>query len=386
MFLNSAQNERLVYSFPARTNLAENPYNSIFSENMERMGWIVKDATIFESIFGRPAIVHLHWPQATTSGKITTVLRRIVTLLAMLLVQRFKGARIVWTVHNVNAHDAVRPRLEKALMSIVTRLLDGLVFLNKYSREEAIKRYPRLQPLPLAQVAHGVYGTSYPPPPDKQSAREEWGLSGDDTVVGFIGDIKAYKGLHSLLDAASSVTPGLLHTFIAGRFKDAHYAAHIKRTMNFMLGKGHKITLLERRLSDGEMMSAMAASDVIAFPYSSSYNSGLALLAAEKGFPIIMSNNPAFADLVEQIGQERAQTFECLGGEMLLAVANRYRGKEATQSKNFMEHNDWARISAAIDQLYRILLNNRLVTHLPSISRRDQTALQSEEMSRKRYD
>ena len=357
MSVKHTQNERLVYSFPARTNFAENPYNSIFSKNMERMGWILKDATIFESIFGRPAIIHLHWPQATTSGKAATVLRRIVVLLAMLLIQRCKGARVVWTVHNVHAHDAVRPRLEKALMSIITRQLDGLVFLNKYSCEEAIKRYPRLRRLPYAQVTHGTYGSSYPTPPDKLSARDEWGLPGDDTVVGFIGDIKAYKGLHRLLDAASSIKPGQLHIFIAGRFKDARYAADIKSRMNIMLRQGHKITLLEQRLSDSEMMSAMAAADIIAFPYSYSYNSGLALLAAEKGFPIVISNNPAFSELVEQIGQGRAQTFDDLGGNDLLAAAERYRGEEATQSNSFMQHNDWATISAGIDQLYRTLLS-----------------------------
>jgi glycosyltransferase involved in cell wall biosynthesis len=345
-----------ILASPARRNRAANPFNFLLSEALAADGCEVVDLDgeafsrwdVFR-LRGRWDVFHIHWPQNYARS-----LKGVVVLSGRLAAQRLKGARIVWTVHNVLDHDQQHPRLERILMWFVARLVHGLIFLTPSSRVAAYERIPGLKAKPYAVIPHGLYGER------SQKTRDEsralFKLPRDGLVVGFFGDIRQYKGLDVLLDAFADTRPGQATLFIAGAFADAAYGTKIRARLSVLTTAGHSVVFREERIDNATLVDAVRACDLVALPYRAAWNSGLAILVLENRGRILASSAPVFRELQHKLGPKWVETFdERLTGEKLLTALERKSDGDADRLKTFCESRSWSEISAATIAFYKRL-------------------------------
>lgn len=297
-----------VMSFPARSTRAANPYNYLLAEALEAEGWRVVEPGLATALTAHADIVHVHWPQAPLNQKALVAVRRLVAMTLVYGVQRLRGAKLVWTVHNVRSHEAKRPRAEGWYMRLFVRLLSGAIFLEESVRADAVARWPRLARLPCCADRHLLYGDAYPPADPARSPAFAALADTPVPIVAFVGDLKEYKGLRRFLQAVRGIAPGRVQTLIAGRFRDQRFAADMRAAIAQAQDEGHAITLREGRLDDQEMVDALAVADVLVLPYVTESNSGLAILAAERGVPMLLSDSAVFRHLKAELASDLIET------------------------------------------------------------------------------
>lgn len=344
-----------ILALPARCNRRKNPYNAVLADELEGLGWSVEEATIRSAVATRADIVHIHWPQAPASERLPLALRRAAGLLLLLIVQKAKGARIVWTIHNVRSHELKRPRFEKLLMRAVVRLLDGFIVLNRHTPDAAIAAFPPLRRLPSALVPHFIYGGSYPPAPSRDEARSRFGLPSDLPVVGFVGELKRYKGLDRALAALQETPPGSMTGFIAGAFRDGGEAARVRQIVADARACGRDIRLHEGFLDDARLISAIAACDLLLLPYASASNSGFAILAAEHGTAMLLADTPIFRDLAEELGPPTQVDEGFTGDDVLRAARSAMTLGPLSPPESFRTFRSQRRAAELTDGFFREL-------------------------------
>jgi glycosyltransferase involved in cell wall biosynthesis len=343
-----------ILASPARRNKDKNPFNFLLSEALAGQGCEVVDLDHRNGFSAGWDVIHIHWPQQTARGPLPNALKRTLILAAHLLVQRLRGAHIVWTVHNVHGHDQNNPALERALMWFVVRLLHGVIFLSESSRQEAYAGLPALAAKPSAVIPHGVYGRRSEK--SRAGARAGFGLPSNGFVVGFLGDIKPYKGLDRLLDAVAETAAGQVTLFVAGAFQDADYGARIRARVGDLAASGHAIVFREERLDDAALVDAIRASDIVALPYVAISNSGLALLVLENQGRILASDAPVFRELERELGAEFVQVVGArFSGADLMAAAGKGSDEATRRMEAFCEARSWPEIGAKTVGFYRQL-------------------------------
>lgn len=347
-----------VLASPARRNRDQNPFNFLLSEALSAEGCEVVELDRRNSLLGRFDIVHIHWPQREARGRLPRALGRSGLLLVRLTVQRLRGARIVWTVHNVHAHDQENTSIERALMRWVTKLVGGVIFLSASSREAAYAEMPELASKPFAVIPHGLYGQRSER--SRGDARAWLGLPPESRVLGFLGDIRPYKGLDVLLDAFAETPPGEVTLFVAGVFPDKSYGVAMEARVAELAAQGHAIVFRRERLDDAALVDAIRACDAVALPYRAIWNSGLATLVLENGGRVLASDAPVFRELQDELGPDRVRIAK--GGPTAATLIAATEGAPEEGSKRlaeFCEVRSWSRIGADTVGFYRRLARGR---------------------------
>lgn len=346
-----------ILASPARRNRAANPYNFLLSEALTAQGCEVVDLDgpafsrwdIFRAK-GRWDVFHIHWPQHYAKS-----IKGVFVLVVRLLVQRMKGAKIVWTAHNLYDHDAGHPILERVLMWFVARLIHGVIFLSPSSRPAAYAQIPALRQKPCAIIPHGLYGVRSGHTPAQ--SRPQFGLPHTGAVVGFLGDIRAYKGLDLLLDAFAEIAPGRMTLFIAGVFADAEYEKIARGRLSSLLEEGHSVVLHERRLDHEALAEAIRACDLVALPYRKSSNSGLALLVLENQLRIIATDLPVFRELESELGSNWVRILDRNpSGDALISALESTDVQDVERLNAFCAARSWTGIGRATIEFYRQLV------------------------------
>lgn len=337
-----------VHAYPGRSNRAWNPYTYLLTAALEAQGVEVIDPVGTQRVLDRADIVHVHWPQKpAVARRLPIALYQTTRSLFEWAAQRAQGARIVWTVHNVHSHERTHPLLERILMWIFVRMIGGAIFLSESTRQAAYREMPSLRGKPSVIIPHGVYGDYYVRERTPEQTRAALGL-GDGPVLGFLGEIKPYKGLDLVLQAFERTEDPDITLLIAGRFSDKRYGAAMRQKIETLRGMGKAIIFKEGRVSDQELVETIAAIDLVALPYKVVWNSGFALLALETGAPILTTDEPIFVELEKELGPEWVQPVRGGIGDAALKVV-----RKAQMSPQALTKLDTFRRSRAWDGLAR---------------------------------
>ncbi|MBW4665694.1 MAG: hypothetical protein KME01_16115 [Chroococcus sp. CMT-3BRIN-NPC107] len=111
-----------------------NPYQKLLSQHLEELGVQVEGVKrISYSLAGKylknkPDIIHLHWlhPFFLEKSMVKSTLR-LITFLSKLIIFRIAGIKIIWTTHNLNAHDNQNLLLDRLCTFVVTRLAHAVI-------------------------------------------------------------------------------------------------------------------------------------------------------------------------------------------------------------------------------------------------------------------
>ena len=336
-----------------------NPYVTLLRNSLSGVAIDVTGLSTLAAIASPPAILHYHWPQNVVSHRSgARGLKNVAATLIRIDWLRRRGTRLVWTVHNLQAHSSKSRWLENLYMTMFVRRLDGIIFLDRSVREEAIRRFPLLGDKPWALIPHGIYGAAGSNS-RKREYRRQFGLSEKGSLVGFIGDIRPYKGLASALDAFESGQEGLPGLFIGGAFADDLEAPLIRKRIEALRSAGHNITHLERRFDDREIAEAIRACDALLLPYSAGSNSGLAVLGLETQVPLICSDLPMFSSMQAEMGKYWVRIAEVWSAKSLKeAMAVARTPSDLLVWQNFIELRQWTNVAALTRDFYQKLNEN----------------------------
>lgn len=309
-----------IHVFPA---WAQNPYLNMLYVGARSEGWRIEGSKTVEALIdalpglAEGDIFHIHWtsPILAASATHKHAERALQRFERILLKLRKTGVRIVWTVHNTLAHNAPHPDLEIKLARMLGQRADRIIQLNASTRE-AVSEFYELPSEKIVTLRHASYAGIYSEPPSQQEARELLGISASASVVGFVGQIRGYKGIPTLLRAAGKAS------------------ARVNDLVLVLAGKTppEDIPLIERELpigvptvrrhsfiSDAHISRWFAACDVLVFPYERVLNSGSVLLSATFARPCIL---PAEPHLVAEYGSQPWVSFYGTGHDQASALAD----------------------------------------------------------------
>ncbi|MCH1882329.1 glycosyltransferase [Agrococcus sp. ARC_14] len=287
--------------FPA---YRENPFLGMLLGAAERAGAEIVDTRTLDELEAalavRPAetVLHAHWtnPIAQSTNNPIVAARNAHRFRRMVERAQRQGARVVWTVHNVLPHNAKHARVERGIHRFLAGAADRIHVMHPDTAALAAGEYT-LPTERVRHIPHPSYIDAVPPAADRAAARARLGISDGALAVLFLGQMRAYKGVLELIEAAGQAAGGReLVLLLAGNATadetvaiDAALAAHPQLTAVRHLDF----------VADAELPGWFAAADVVALPYRHILNSGSLLLAATYGVPVLL---PAVPHLVREHG------------------------------------------------------------------------------------
>lgn len=234
---------------------------------------------------GRPGVLHLHWPHRYLRPRYgSTSLARWGTTFELRLLRRL-GVRIVWTIHNVGAHDGGRSDAETRGQEAIASLCHAIICHCEAARTLAADAWG-LDARTRARmhvVAHGNYAGVYPDTVGREEARAELGLARDETVLLFLGQVRPYKGVLELIEAFRTIERSHVRLLVAGQVE----RRALSQTLRHAAAGDTRISLRLGRVKDPRMQLFLRSADAMVLPYRDVLTSGSAVLGMTFGLPIV---------------------------------------------------------------------------------------------------
>jgi glycosyltransferase involved in cell wall biosynthesis len=240
-------------------------------------------------------ILHVHWVFGFefTGSYRNAWLRRASYLwyLVVLGCAASIGIRVVWTLHNLLPHQQVFPDDVRARR----RLLGAASLVIAHSSQALAELEDTVgAPRRAIVISHPRFHDG-PAPPRRFSLPRR---------VLLFGRIAAYKGVEETADAFDRVAPTTsIELTVAG---ECHDPSLRERLVGLARRHPERVHLRLEHVPDGDLAALFADHDVQWLPYRRATTSGAAMMGAELGIPLAVSELPTF-DAVPglRLGQDR---------------------------------------------------------------------------------
>lgn len=286
-----------IHQFP---NWASNPYINMLTQIVIAEGWELEGSLTAAELISalqllrKGDVVHIQWTQPIVQDMSDrTRAKDSLNAFKQAIVRASRdGIAIVWTIHNLLPHSAKYVDLEIQLCEFLAQVADTIVQLTPITADAAHSLY-ELPPSKLVTLRHASYIGVYGEAPAPRDARVELGIPLSSPVVGFVGQIRYYKGVTLLLKAIEILSRRIddLTLVLAGKTSPSEVEAlerELPRSVRAVRRHGF--------VPDEDLGVWFSACDVMAFPYRNILNSGSVLLAATYGVPVVVPAEPAFVD------------------------------------------------------------------------------------------
>lgn len=291
---------------------------------------------------GRPDILHLHWLHEQIMGHRERPSGfRMLRLAAELKVFRLLGVRVVWTIHNLRAHETTDPETELRFNGwIARRLCDRLIVHSEAARAAVVSAYrlPTGAAEKIAVVPHPGVAGHYPTGVSREQARRRFGLGNGDRVFLFVGKVRNYKGVNRALDVFRRIPGERLRFIIAGSPKPLEVGNRLRNTCN-----DPRVILKLALVPSDEIQVYMAAADVVVCPFLRVLTSGSLLLAMSFGKPVVVPE----LDVIRDVVDEEGAIFFDPGSDADLERA--FRRAASLDSASLLRMGEWNSVRARKD-------------------------------------
>jgi len=240
-------------------------------------------------------VFHVNWPERLARSKRPHVaLGRALRFAVDLARLRRRGVPIVWTVHNLKAHENRNPRVGRFVRACVLFFASGLVHLSRAGHRELARAEGRSRKLPSRVIPHPA--TQAPVFAEERTrARKDLGVAQDERLLLLLGNLRPYKGASELVEAFETLADPHLRLLIAGRAKTSKL-----RTRFAALAKPPRIQVETEWLETERYRRILAASDLVVLPYRDFLNSGVMIDALSAGIPVLAPHSAVTQELDEQ--------------------------------------------------------------------------------------
>lgn len=332
-----------VLAWPAFLNRFLNPYNWLLYTHMARLGARVDEFTPTRLLrTGRYRVWHLHWPDFILNQRSERLARAWLGLLLRLIDSaRRRGVKVVWTVHNLRAHEGCHPGLERWFWPRFTRRLDGYISLTETSRRAALERFPALGGLPGSVVPHGHYRGVYADSLTRAQARAALDLPQRARVYVFIGHVRPYKNVPALVAEFRRLADPRAVLLVAGR----PHAPELRDEVERAAGNDPRVRLELGFVPGRRVQLYLRAADLVVLPYAEILNSGSSLLALSFDRPILVPSKGSLRELQSQVGADWVRTYDGVLDAAVLADGMRWALETRRGDLAPLEMFDWTSVA-----------------------------------------
>lgn len=281
----------------------ENPYLNLLELSARAAGYRFAGATTHSELLRELRrlrggdVAHIHWttPLVQEAADEADAGERLQTLLDALRAARRRGARLIWTIHNRLPHELRFREGEIALYRGLADLVD-VVHVMAPDTARVVADVVALDPRKVRVIPHPSYEGIYDVGGvDRETARAAFALAPQERAVLFLGQIRPYKGVDALIEAAAAVD-GDIALLLAGVVKEQS-----ADDVAALIPDGLRAITHFSFVPDGDLARWFRAADVAVFPYRAILNSGSVHLAATFRVPVVLPDEP---HLREQFGAE----------------------------------------------------------------------------------
>lgn len=340
---------------PSFKERAGNPYNWLLYTHIEKLGHHVEEYSPFGILKGNFDIWHLHWPEFFLNEEnIFLVWRRFATTYGLLRSARARGMRIMWTVHNLHAHERLHPAIENCFWNLFTPMLDGYIYMSEVGKEAVWSRFPRLAKLPGFLIPHGHYRGIYPDTVSRAEARRKLGLAASAPVIAHIGNIRPYKGIPHLIRTFKGMGNSDAVLLVAGRSEWEKLTREIEAESSSHPG----VRVVPGFIPEEDVQLYLRAADLVVLPFREIFNSGSALLALSFDKPILVPGIGSLGELQRCVGEEWVKTY---AGELTtecLASAIDWARKAPRPARPDLGQYDWEQIATKTVEAYQTVCSS----------------------------
>jgi beta-1,4-mannosyltransferase len=285
-----------------------NPFVSIFLDGLKQAGCEVISIDHLKAFKGQaPDILLLHWADRVYWYNNTIKTSFAILFLLHHLRRRSPRTKVVWLVHNIKPHDAgpVRHFLWGPYIRAFARQVDGFLTLSPGTIGEVRSAFPELATAPADYVWHPSYPGAELSCDERLAARALYGWNDTDSVLGYCGLIRPYKGMEELVGAFLRTSRTDLRLLVAGRPYDAETATWLEAAA----AQDTRIKLDLRYLTNSEFRQTLGACDVMLAPFREYLHSGSIVHALSANRPVVTPVTPFSESMREQLGGDWMRTY-----------------------------------------------------------------------------
>ncbi|KQP21183.1 hypothetical protein ASF45_03080 [Pseudorhodoferax sp. Leaf265] len=320
-----------------------NKFIDLFRTSIESAGNATYDFSwSWAKVWAADAII-LHWPdQFFRKSDLPGSLKLYAKITMLWAAKILGGRRVVWVAHNLTPHDTAV--VDAKLRDRFFDTLDGIIFLSRRSQQLVEEQYPRLRSKSSLVTVHGHYRDVALSPPLVYRPPQ------GNVRLGYVGLIRPYKNLDTLVSAAAAVPA--IHMHVSGMAQDAN---DLLEDLQRRAQGAPNITLDARTtpLDDAEVERLIDASDGVVLPYRNILNSGSALHALSRNRPVLAPKIGSLPELQEHVGSDWLYLYEGdLTPKVLEDFADRLRSRRFDGTAP-LDAYDWLPIGRAIDGFLR---------------------------------
>lgn len=290
------------------------------------------------ALLSRFDVFHVHWPEIfVTGGRRDKRLVRQFLFLLVLLKLRIQRVPLVRTQHNVDLPEGLN-RWEIWLLRLFERRTTLIIRLTEET--------PCTKP--VATIPHGHY---------QEWFRDYPQVSPVPSRLGYVGLIRRYKGVETLLDAFSQTTAPQLGLSVSGNPSSTDLATALRGAAS----ADTRIVVDLRFLDDVEFVTAISSAELMVFPYLAMHNSGGVLAALSLSRPVLVPDNVVNRQLAQEVGPGWVHLFQTpLSGARLLLALSAVQGMDTVTGPD-LSRRGWEATAAQHKNAYQQAL--RLVRH-----------------------
>lgn len=320
-----------VLMFPAGTKALDNPSMLILRDSIGRRG--IHPREYRPMIGGSAEIFHLHWPErAVLSGlarrSVLAARWQAARLLRTMERTRDRGGRVFWTVHNLAPHDrlcARRSEIWEQIVAGLVRYVTDVILLEDAAADMVRGRFPglseaRFRTIPLPHYRGYFARCAEVEPPDALG-----GLPPDAVVFLMAGHVRSYKGVNEAIRSFASASGDDLRLVVAGKTSGSY-----GQTVRDAAAADARVMLIDRRISDAELVHLHRRANLALFNFSRIHNSGSVRASLSLGCPVAAPDIGLIGSLAAHVGEDHAMLFSTLDERIIEQLAQRFRQRPNT--------------------------------------------------------
>jgi len=302
----------------------KNPYQYLMIKGLNKSNSIFAFNGVNDRFFGiirtyfkyRPHYIHFDW--------ITSYYNRRKLWMTLLLlpffctqiyfIKIFTKTKIVWTLHNILPHDVDNKNLHIFIRRWFASKCDWIRVFSESSVHNA-KSILKVDNNKFKVVPEGDYTSFYMNETNDTESRKILGICSGKKVLLYLGLIKPYKGLESLIDTFYSIENSNLILIIAGAPIDEDYSTFLKKKISDY--NRHNVIYKDEFIPENELQYYFNASNFVVLPFDQIENSGSVIMAMGFKKAIIA---PKLGVLVDRLKYQPQLLYENSLHEALLKI------------------------------------------------------------------
>jgi glycosyltransferase involved in cell wall biosynthesis len=306
-------------------------------------------------------LVHLHWTRAAQLGAETEAEAREASARFLEPVEGFvsRGGTLLWSIHEVLAHDAPFPGVEAGLRARIADLSHG-IHVHHPSMVEMVQGHFTIDESKVTVIEHPLYTGVYEDFVRRTAARRAMGLPDDAVLLLGFGGIRSFKGFDRLVRLLPTVRERSgrdVRVMIAGRT----LASEDHSDLLALVGSTEGASIITDGPADESVQYLFRAADFVVLPYREFYTSGVLFLGLTFLVPMIVPRVPVTEELR---GSGLVRLFEMASDEDLAAALIAAVGDDGARPvqlpADILERHDLHRIAGSFAEWAREIKEQHL--------------------------